>query len=127
MSLEFHGYEMKREPTMLPTPKEFCVENNPSYAKSLVTGIVSPLFHLPQIIFFGCLWPFITAIGKSIAYIGLSMYAGFTGRASGYRTTEVKSVAISQADRQKAVNRMLEGSGFVAVPIEAITEPTSEK
>lgn len=128
MAIEIRSFELKEERTSLPTPKQFRVERNPSYFASLVTGCFSPILHLPQIVFYTILWPFIMAIFRAIIFIGLSMFAGITGRASGYRTVEYVERKQTQSERQAIVNEMLRGTGFRAVPIEKGTfEGTSEE
>jgi hypothetical protein len=121
MSIEIRSFELKEKKTNFPTPKQFRVENNPSYASSLVTGCFSPLLHLPQILFYGTLWPIATSLSKSFAFIALSMWAGVTGRACGYRTVEYIERKQRQAERQEVLNEMLAGTGFRAVPITAET------
>lgn len=118
MSIEIRSFDLKEERTLFPTPKQFRVEDNPSYVASLVTGCFSPILHLPQIVFYTILWPFVTAIFKGIVFIGLSMFAGVTGRASGYRTVEYVERKQTQAERQEVLNEMLKGTGFRVVPIE---------
>jgi hypothetical protein len=128
MAIEIRSFELKEERTILPTPKQFRVERNPNYLASLVTGCFSPILHLPQIVFYTILWPIVVAIFQAIVFIGLSMFAGITGRASGYRTIEYVERKQTQAERQEILNGVLKGTGFRAVPIEKGTfEGTSEE
>lgn len=115
MTIQFKAYEIKEERTAFPTPKQFRVEQNPSYLASVLAGVVSPIIHLPHILWFNSLWPFIKSIAGSIAFIGLSMFAGVTGRASGYIVTGMEEREVSQEEKDKAVQEILKGTGYKAV------------
>jgi hypothetical protein len=105
--------EVKRERTSVPTPKEFEVGDNPSYLNSLMTGCVSPLLHLPQILWFNSLWPFVKSLGGSVAFIGMAFVAGVTGKANGYRVLSVEERELTMDEKEEMVRDILSGTGFV--------------
>lgn len=119
MSIQFKAYEIKEERTAFPTPKQFRVEKNPSYLASLLAGVFSPILHLPQIAWFNILWPLAQAIWSSIVFVLLSMFAGVTGRASGYVVTGLEERTATEEEKEKAMQEMLAGSGYKAVKIDA--------
>lgn len=116
-NIVFKAYDVEEERTLIPTPREFRVEHNPSYVASLVTGVFSPILHLPQIVFFGLLWPFVKSLVKAIFFLIVSFLAGITGRATGVRVKQMTPRELSQDEKRKALAEMLEGTGFMAVPI----------
>lgn len=117
MSINFKSFEIKEEPTNCPTPMQFRVGRNPSYIDSLLAGVVSPIIHLPQILWFGSFWPFLKSLWRGVSFICFSMAMGFLGRAQGVRIVEATPRELTMEDRQKVLDDMLAGSGFKAVPL----------
>lgn len=117
--IRFHAFDIKEERTAFPTPKQFRVGANPSYLNSLVAGCFSPILHLPQILWFNSLWPFIKSLVMGVAFIGVSMIAGLLGRANGFVITQAEPRKMTEEEKQQAINEMLSGSGYRAVPLNA--------
>ena len=115
MPLQFKAYEVQKERTCIPEPSEFRIEHNPNYLNSFITGVFSPLLHLPQILWFSSLWPFLKSLWNSLSFILLSMSMGVMGRANGFRTVNVVERELSDEEKEAALADMLEGSGYVAV------------
>lgn len=117
--IKFHSYKFKEERTAFPTPTQFRMGRNPSYLNSLVAGCFSPILHLPQILWFGCLWPFLRSLWRAVGFIVISVWAGLTGRANGFVVTQMEQASVSEEDKLAAVNEMLAGTGYRAVPLNA--------
>ena len=117
MPLMFKKFTTKEERTSIPTPRQFRVGYNPSYLNSLMCGVFSPILHIPQILWFNSLWPFIKSLWMGIAFIGLSIVAGIAGRANGFIITTVEDGELTEEEKLRALADMLEGSGYKAVPI----------
>jgi hypothetical protein len=117
MSLEFRAFEYKEVRTSIPEPKQFRIGPNPNYLDSLMAGVFSPILHLPQILWFGSIWPFIKSLFGGVYFILTSMVMGLLGRANGIRIVEIEPKELTQAEKQKALDEMLAGSGFKAVPL----------
>jgi hypothetical protein len=115
MSIQFKAYKVTKERTCAPEPNEFQVGRNPSYLNSLVAGVLSPILHLPQILWLNSFWPLLKSLWRSLTFILLSMSAGFMGQANGFRTTGVKEHLMSDEEKECVLAEMLEGSGYVAV------------
>lgn len=123
MTLQFKAYEVREERTNVPTPNQFRVGRNPSYLDSLVAGVISPIVHLPQILWFGSLWPFIKSLWRGLSFILYSMIAGVAGQANGFRTVDVAERELTDAEKQTALDDMLRGSGFIAISTKSIGGP----
>lgn len=119
MSISFRAYDIKEERTAFPTPKQFRVEDNPSYLASLLAGVFSPILHLPHMIWFNSLWPLAKSIFGTVSFIVLSMIAGVTGRASGYIVTGMEERTATEEEKERALTEMLSGTGYKAVKIDA--------
>ena len=117
MSLEFRAYEYKEEPTSFPEPQQIRIEHNPNYLDSILAGVFSPILHLPQILWFGSIWPFIKSLCRGVYFILMSMTMGLLGRARGVRIVGLEPKELTQEEKQKAMDEMLSGSGFKAVPL----------
>lgn len=117
--IRFHSYKIKEERTAFPSPNQFRAAYNPSYLNSLAAGCVSPLLHLPQILWFGCTWPFLKSLARALYFIGFSMLSGIMGRANGFIVSNVEPVEMTEEDKLNAVNEMLAGTGYRAVPLNA--------
>lgn len=111
---------MREERTNAPTPAQFRVGRNPNYLDSLIAGVVSPIVHLPQILWFGSFWPFLKSLWRGLSFIIYSMVAGIAGQANGFRTVEVSERPLTEEEKQKALDDMLLGSGFIAVSLKKI-------
>ena len=120
--IRFHAYDIKEERTAFPTPTQFRYGRNPSYLNSLAAGVFSPILHLPQILWFGCFGPFLKSLWRGLYFIGFSMFAGLTGRANGFIVTNVAPRELTEAQKLDAVNDMLQGTGYRAVPLNAPTQ-----
>jgi hypothetical protein len=92
MSLEFRAFEYKEVRTSIPEPKQFRIGPNP-------------------------IWPFIKSLFGGVYFILTSMVMGLLGRANGIRIVEIEPKELTQAEKQKALDEMLAGSGFKAVPL----------
>lgn len=119
MSTIIKAYDIKEERTAFPTPKQFRVEKNPSYLASLLAGVFSPILHLPQMVWFNIIWPLAKAIFSTMMFILLCMFAGITGRASGYIVTGLEERPATDEEKEKALGEMLAGTGYKAVKIDA--------
>jgi hypothetical protein len=117
--IRFQSFHIKRERTAFPEPRQFEVGPNPSYFNSLCAGVFSPILHLPQILWWGCLWPFLNSLWRGVWFIGFSMLAGLLGRANGFVITQVEKNELTEEDKHKAINDMLAGTGYRAVPLNA--------
>jgi hypothetical protein len=117
MPIQFKAFEYKEARTNLPSPGQFRLGPNPSYADSLIAGVVSPIIHLPQILWFNSLWPFAKSLWSSFSFLCLSIGAGFAGNANGFITTEVIERDLSEGDKQRALDDMLRGSGYQAISL----------
>lgn len=115
MTIQFKAFHVKEERTNIPTPTQFRVEQNPSYANSLIAGVFSPILHLPQIYLFGCVWPFLRSLFKATSFIFLSMIAGVLGKASGYRVVDVEESSVGEDEKREAIEQMLVGTGYIAI------------
>lgn len=115
MPIQFKVYEVKKERTCIPEPGEFQYGRNPSYMNSLITGVFSPILHLPQILWFNSFWPFLKSLYASFLFVLMSMAAGVRGTANGFRTVGVRERELSDEEKEIALAEMLEGSGYVAV------------
>lgn len=120
MTIRFKAFEVKEKRTCVPTPPQFRIGSNPSYVDSLIAGVFSPFLHLPQILWFNSLWPFLRSLWTALSFILMSIGAGVTGRANGFRTTEVQERDLSEAEKQTALDDMLRGTGFIAVSLSKI-------
>ena len=123
MTIHFHTYDIKEERTWVPSPPEFRPGHNPNYLESLCAGCFSPLLHLPQILWFNSLWPFIKSLWTGFAFIVMSFCAGVMGNANGFRVINVAERELSDAEKQSALDDMLRGSGFIAVSLSKIGGP----
>lgn len=117
MTIQFIAYDVEEERTSAPTPNQFRIGHNPSYVNSLIAGCLSPIIHLPQILWFGSFWPFLQSLWKGLSFIVYSIMAGLAGQANGFRTVEVKERTLSDEEKQAALDDMLQGTGFVAVKL----------
>lgn len=123
MTIQFKAYDVREERTNVPTPTQFRMGRNPSYVDSLIAGVVSPIVHLPQILWFNSLWPFAKSLWSGLSFIFLSIGAGVAGHANGFRTVEVKERELTEEEKQGALDDMLRGSGFIAVNLKRIGSP----
>jgi hypothetical protein len=123
MTIRFKAFDVREERTNVPTPPQFRLGPNPSYLDSLVAGVVSPIIHLPQILWFNSLWPFLKSLWAGVHFIFLSVGAGLAGQANGFRTVEVKERDLSDEEKQTALDDMLRGSGFIAVNLKRMGGP----
>lgn len=126
MPINFKKFSVKEVRTSIPTPRQFRVGHNPSYLNSLCAGVFSPILHIPQILWFNSLWPFLVSLWMGLTFIVLSMVAGFMGRANGFIVTEVVDEEIDEADRKKVIDDMLAGTGYTAVKIPAYGDKAGE-
>jgi hypothetical protein len=117
MPISFKKFTVKEERTSIPTPRQFRVGHNPSYLNSLMCGVFSPILHIPQILWFNSLWPFIKSLAMGLSFIGLSIVAGVMGRANGFVITDVEDGELTEDEKFKALSDMLEGTGYKAVPV----------
>jgi hypothetical protein len=120
MTIKFHSYDIKEERTWVPSPPEFRVGHNPNYLQSLVAGVFSPILHLPQIFWFNSIWPFLRSLAGALSFIGVSFIAGIMGRANGVRTVSFVPREATVAEKERALSDLLAGSGYVAVPVNAM-------
>lgn len=109
--------EVERQRTAIPAPREFEVGPNPSYLNSLVAGCFSPILHLPQILWFNSLWPFLKSLAGGLSFIVLSFVAGLTGRANGFRVIGYKERELTEQEKEMAIREILAGTGYVAQPL----------
>jgi hypothetical protein len=123
MTIHFKAFDIREERTSVPTPLQFRTGPNPSYLNSLVAGVFSPILHLPQILWFNSLWPFIKSLWTGLSFIFLSVGAGVFGQANGFRTVEVKERELSDEEKQSALDDMLKGTGFIAVNLKRMGGP----
>ena len=123
MTIQFKAYDVREERTNIPTPTQFRLGRNPSYVDSLIAGVVSPIVHLPQILWFNSFWPFAKSLWSGVHFIFLSVGAGVTGQANGFRTVEVKERELSEEEKQTALDDLLLGTGFIAVNLKRIGGP----
>jgi hypothetical protein len=123
MTIQFKAFDVREERTNVPTPTQFRMGRNPSYVDSLIAGVISPIIHLPQILWFNSFWPFIKSLWSGVQFIFLSVGAGVTGQANGFRTVEVKERDLTEEEKQTALDDMLRGSGFIAVNVNRIGGP----
>jgi hypothetical protein len=123
MPIHFKAYDVKEARTNLPTPLQFRVGANPSYVDSLIAGVISPILHLPQILWFNSLWPFFKSLYTGVVFICLSVSMGVMGRANGFVTSEVVERDLSEEEKQTALDDMLRGSGYIAVNVNRIGGP----
>ena len=117
MTIQFKAYDVREERISVPAPNQFRVEHNPNYVDSLIAGCLSPIIHLPQILWFGSFWPFLKSLWKGLSFIVYSIMAGLAGQANGFQTVEVKERTLSDEEKQAALDDMLQGTGFVAVKL----------
>lgn len=117
MPMQFRAYEYKEERTSCPEPRQFRIGPNPSYLSSLLAGVVSPILHLPQIVWFNSLWPFAVSVFSGLSFICVSITMGLLGRANGVRIVAIEPKELNMDEKQKALDDMLAGSGFKAVPL----------
>ena len=118
MAIKFQSIDVKEERTSIPTPRQFRVGHNPNYLNSLMCGVFSPILHLPQIIWFNSVWPFLKSLVAGLVFIVMSIVAGVLGRANGFVVTEMAEREPTREEKERALNEMLAGSGYRAVPIE---------
>ena len=117
MTIQFKAFEYKEERTAFPEPQQFRIGHNPNYIESILAGVVSPIIHLPQILWFGSIWPFLRSLVRGLWFIATSMLMGILGRAIGVRIVGLEPKELSMEGKQKALDDMLAGSGFKAVPL----------
>lgn len=117
MTINFHKIKLVEERTSIPTPRQFRVDHNPSYLNSLMCGVFSPILHLPQILWFNSLWPFLKSLWMGLFFIGLSIIAGIMGRANGFIVKEVIEGEVSEEEKLRAIEEILHGTGYKAVKI----------
>lgn len=117
MTFEFKSYDVREKRTSVPTPNQFRVGHNPNYVDSLIAGCLSPIIHIPQILWFGSCWPFLRSLWRGLSFIAYSFMAGLAGKANGFRTVEIKERTFSDEEKRAALDEMLQGTGFVAVKI----------
>lgn len=96
-------------PTWLPEPAHLRVQRNPNYLQSLVVGIVSPIFHLPFILFYTFVTPLWDAIKKVVLFFLVSFFAGITGKACGVRLVDVKMEEATEEEIQAYMKAIFEG------------------
>lgn len=118
MPITLKAMKIEEERTYFPTITQFRVEENPCYPCSLITGIVSPILHLPHLLLTQALWPFAKAVFGVFAFVFVSMFAGVMGRASGYRISKMEEVELTREDKETALRDILQGTGYVAVPLD---------
>lgn len=124
--IHFHTYDVKEERTWVPAPLEFRAGHNPNYLQSLVAGCFSPFLHLPQIIWFNSVWPFLKSLVGGLTFIVMSFVAGVLGRANGVRTISVTPREPTIAEKEMALANMLAGTGYKAVPIKTTLAPNAQ-
>lgn len=117
MTIHFKAFEYKEQRTAFPEPQQFRIGHNPNYVESILAGVFSPILHLPQILWFGSIWPFLRSLARGVYFIAVSMLMGVLGRANGVRIVQLEPRELTQEEKQKAMDEMLAGSGFKAVPI----------
>ena len=86
------GQECKR--VWFPAPETLVVGPNANYLQSLCAGVVSPILHLPNMLWDFLVLPVVLGVGRMAAVLGLSLLAGITGRANGFvpvKAEETKS------------------------------------
>jgi hypothetical protein len=126
MTIHFHTYDIKEERTWVPSPPEFRPGHNPNYLESLCAGCFSPLLHLPQILWFNSFWPFLKSLVGGLTFIVMSFIAGLMGRANGVRTVSVTPREPTVAEKERALANLLEGTGYMAVPIKSVLAPNAQ-
>lgn len=126
MTTIMKAIEVTRERTSIPTPREFEIGPNPNYFDSLIAGCLSPILHLPQILWFNSLWPFLKSIFNSLQFILVSFGAGITGKANGFRVVNTKERELTDQEKEDAVRAILAGTGFVARPLNGSKETSEE-
>lgn len=124
--ISFHSFDIKEERTWIPTPKQFRVGPNPNYLNSLSCGIFSPILHLPQILWFNCLYPFLKNIFLTFSFLGIAILAGVMGRANGFRVVSMTPRVPTEDEKREAMNEMLRGSGFVATSLQGDSQGKDE-
>lgn len=117
MTINFHKFKLVEERTSIPTPRQFRVGHNPSYLNSLMCGVFSPILHLPQIIWFNSVWPFLKSLWMGVCFIFLSIIAGIVGRANGFIVTHEVDGEITEEEKLAAIENILQGTGYKAVKL----------
>ena len=121
MTLQMRKVKTTSEKTLFPTGKEFefakSKEVKFAYWESLTVGILSPLLHLPQMVFFGVILPVISGVVGVVASIFISFVVGLSGRATGRRVTKEELLKLEDEDVEKEINSILRGTGFAVTKV----------
>lgn len=115
-------------PAWLPEPSNLRIgEKNPSYLKSLAAGVLSPIVHLPWIIFYTFIRPLFDSLLKFILFFGVSFFAGLTGRASGVRLLEVTEERPSEEEIAEYIKAIFKDAGVNANTVRKASESETKR
>lgn len=115
-------------PAWLPEPSNLRIgEKNPSYLKSLAAGVLSPIVHLPWIIFYTFIRPLFDSLLKFILFFGVSFFAGLTGRASGVRLLEVTEERPSEEEIAEYIKAIFKDAGVNANTVRKASESETKQ
>jgi hypothetical protein len=115
-------------PAWLPEPSNLRIgEKNPSYLKSLAAGVLSPIVHLPWIIFYTFIRPLFDSLLKFVLFFGVSFFAGLTGRASGVRLLEVTEERPSEEEIAEYIKAIFKDAGVNANTVRKASEAETKQ
>jgi len=115
-------------PAWLPEPSNLRIgEKNPSYLKSLAAGVLSPIVHLPWIIFYTFIRPLFDSLLKFVLFFGVSFFAGLTGRASGVRLLEVTEERPSEEEIAEYIKAIFKDAGVNANTVRKASESETKQ